>query len=89
MARWCPSNVDHGNLPNRIIALTSITLAVAMECAQPSPALASDVAKRPNIVLILADDKDCLTGDLVEKCVKLLRISSVSGSFEVPQTSVN
>ena len=36
MARWCPSNVDNGNLSSRVIALAAIALAVAMECVPSS-----------------------------------------------------
>jgi arylsulfatase A len=56
MARWRSPNFDRGNLPNGIIALASMALAIAMECVPSCPAFGAEVAKRPNIVLILADD---------------------------------
>jgi hypothetical protein len=71
----------------RISLIVVISLAHLVDARADEPKASG--ARKPNIVILLADDKDCLTGGFVEKCVKLLRIPTVSGSFEVPQTSVN
>ncbi|HEV3136473.1 MAG TPA: arylsulfatase [Pirellulales bacterium] len=56
MARWRSLQGAGRNLPHGIIALISIAPTVAIEYVPPSIAWGADVAKRPNVVLILADD---------------------------------